>query len=56
MQTIKPITTPMTAQQELASYLADYINEELERGNEIDCFVVSNALEAFEGGAQGDMT
>jgi hypothetical protein len=35
----------------LASYVADYINEELSRGNEIDCFVVLNALEAFDGGA-----
>lgn len=35
----------------LASYIADYINEELERGNKIDSFVVCEALEAFDGGA-----
>ena len=35
----------------LASYIADYINEELERGNKIDSFVVWDALEAFDGGA-----
>lgn len=51
MITSEPIVIPMTKQQELASYLSDYINEELERGAEIDCFVVLNALEAFEGGA-----
>ena len=35
----------------LANYLADYINEELERGNEIDVYTLKNAIEAFEGGA-----
>ena len=35
----------------LANYLADYINEELERGNEIDVYTLRNAIEAFEGGA-----
>jgi hypothetical protein len=35
----------------LANYLADYINEELERGNTIDTFTLRNAIEAFENGA-----
>ena len=35
----------------LANYLADYINEELERGNTIDAATLQNAMEAFEGGA-----
>lgn len=35
----------------LACYIANYINEELDRGNKIDSFVVWDALEAFEGGA-----
>lgn len=35
----------------LANYLADYINEELERGNDIDVYTLKNAIEAFEGGA-----
>lgn len=35
----------------LAVYLSGYINEELERGNEIDVYTLRNAIEAFEGGA-----
>ena len=38
----------------LAVYLSDYINEELERGNEIDVYTLRNAIEAFEGGAAND--
>ena len=35
----------------LANYLADYVNEELDRGNDIDVYTLKNAIEAFEGGA-----
>lgn len=38
----------------LAVYLSGYINEELERGNEIDVYTLRNAIEAFEGGAAND--
>lgn len=33
-------------------YMADYVNEELDRGNPITTEVISNALEAFNGGAR----
>jgi hypothetical protein len=35
----------------LCSYLADYINEEISRGASIDKYTMSEALEAFTGGA-----
>lgn len=36
----------------LASYIADYVNEELDRGNEIDREVILHAIDAYEGGAR----
>lgn len=42
-------------QLELARYIAAYIQEELDRGlspDEIDSFLIANAMEAFEGGAR----
>ena len=38
--------------KELISYIADYINEELTRGNPIDADTINNAIEAYEGGAR----
>jgi hypothetical protein len=35
----------------LAQYIADYVQEELMRGNNIDVWVIKNAIEAYEGGA-----
>lgn len=37
----------------LASYVASYINTELERGHAIESDTIINAIEAFEGGAHG---
>ena len=37
---------------ELAEYIADFINEEIDRGNEIDYLTIVAAIEAFEGGAR----
>lgn len=37
---------------QLAAYIADYINEELDRGNEITTETILNAVEAYEGGAR----
>jgi len=37
----------------LATYVADYVNEEKDRGNAIDKYTISNAIDAFEGGAMG---
>jgi hypothetical protein len=36
----------------LAQYIADYIAEEQARGNTIDRWVIAQAIEAYEGGAQ----
>jgi hypothetical protein len=36
----------------LARYLADYINEELDRGNEITYQTILDAVDAFKGGAR----
>jgi hypothetical protein len=36
----------------LAAYIADYINEELARGNEIDEQTILDAIEAYIGGAR----
>jgi hypothetical protein len=36
----------------MAAYVADYINEELARGNKIDTQTIVDALEAYEGGAR----
>lgn len=37
----------------LSTYVADYVNEEKDRGNTIDKYTISNAIDAFEGGAMG---
>lgn len=37
--------------RKLAAYVASYIGEELERGQEIHAATVSDAIEAFEAGA-----
>ena len=36
---------------ELAQYIADYINEEISRGNEVDKYIIMGAYVAFIGGA-----
>jgi len=37
----------------LAQYIADYINEELARGNtDIDKYMIADAIDAYEGGAE----
>jgi hypothetical protein len=36
---------------ELAQYIADYINEEISRGNEVDKYTIMGAYVAFIGGA-----
>ena len=36
---------------DLAYYVSEYIETELERGNDIDSTTIENAFEAFEGGA-----
>lgn len=36
---------------ELLQYIADYVNEELDRGNEIDLQIIKDAVDAYEGGA-----
>lgn len=38
--------------KELMAYIAAYINEELDRGNEITPETIASAIEAFEGGAR----
>lgn len=38
--------------KDLAAYVAEYIREELERGNAITRDVVLAAVDAFEGGAR----
>lgn len=38
----------------LSKYIADYVNEEIERGNSIDETTIENAMKAHEGGA-GDV-
>ena len=38
--------------KELIKYIADYINEELDRGNKITSQTISDAIEAFDGGAE----
>jgi hypothetical protein len=40
-------------QVQLAAYIADYINEELARGNtDIDKYMIADAIDAYEGGAE----
>ena len=43
---------PSPALMRLAGYIADYIAEEQDRGNTIDKWVIANAIEAYEGGAE----
>ena len=38
--------------EELYSYIADYINEEIERGNTITTETISDAVAAYNGGAR----
>jgi hypothetical protein len=38
--------------KELAQYIADYINEELERDNSINGNTIKDAVDAFDGGAR----
>lgn len=45
--------TNETNTQELAQYIANYIMEEMARGNTtVDKWMVLDAIEAFEGGAR----
>jgi hypothetical protein len=38
--------------KDFAAYIADYVNEEIERGTQyIDRFMIENAINAWEGGA-----
>jgi len=36
---------------ELQAYIADYINEELDRGATIDKYTITQAILSFEGGS-----
>jgi hypothetical protein len=41
--------------QELAAYIAEYISEEIIRGNvEVDSYMVRDAMDAYFGGAADD--
>jgi ATP-dependent protease ClpP protease subunit len=43
----------MKMDKELAQYIADYINEEMDRYNSwIDSETIMNAVDAFDGGAR----
>ena len=43
----------MKMDKELAQYIADYINEEMDRYNSwIDSDTIMNAVDAFDGGAR----
>ena len=46
-QTITVVSIPLA----LISYIADYVNEELERGATIDKYTITDAIIAYEGGA-----
>jgi|CXWL01.1.fsa_nt_gi hypothetical protein len=46
------MTTPHRIPRPLIRYIADYINEELARGNEITDDTVADAVDAFAGGAR----
>lgn len=35
----------------LTQYIADYVNEELDRGNTIDEQTIADAIDAYNGGA-----
>lgn len=36
----------------LASYISDYVNEELRRGHEVTEETINNAVDAYNGGAR----
>jgi len=36
----------------LANYIMAYIETERERGNDVDEYVIANAIEAYQGGAR----
>ena len=40
----------------LLSYIADYVNEELDRGATIDKYTITDAIDAFVGGASIEST
>ena len=42
----------MEGDEELAQYIANYINEELERKNSIDSDTILYAMDAYNGGAR----
>ena len=42
----------MEDDRELAQYISDYINEELERKNSIDSNTILYAMDAYNGGAR----
>lgn len=45
----------MNDKMKLALYIAEYISEEIERGNtQVDKWMVLDALNAYEGGAAGE--
>lgn len=44
-----PQSLKLTSRQ--ASYIADYVNEELDRGHTITTETILNALDAYQGGA-----
>lgn len=46
-QTITVVSIPLA----LISYIADYVNEELDRGATIDKYTITDAIIAYEGGA-----
>lgn len=36
----------------LSNYIADYVNKELSRGNEVDWKTIADAINAYNGGAR----
>ena len=46
------MTTPYRIPRPLIHYIADYINEEIERGNEVTDDTIADAGDAFAGGAR----
>lgn len=39
---------------QLMAYIADYINEEIQRGATIDKYTITDAVMSFDGGANDD--
>jgi hypothetical protein len=53
MRELAPLKMSDTHRLELAAYIADYVMEEQARGNtDIDKWMVSDAIEAYLGGAR----